>query len=129
MYYDVWDLIFAGEALETAQKVDRAPAGAKRARDGRVTIGRYTITTEVQPPKRIQARARVQCEIKEGGARAVLFELSRYLQIESVKLDAGQAVEFIQNPAVEGTQLSAARQRSGCGDAARAGASGAENRS
>jgi hypothetical protein len=43
--------------------------------------------------------------VKEGGARALLFELSRYLQIESVKLD-GQPVEFIHNPAVEGTQLS-----------------------
>ncbi len=104
LYYDVWTS-FSPVKPGTAQKVDRAPAGTKRARDGRVTIGRYTITTEVQPPKRIQARARVQCEIKEGGARAVLFELSRYLQIESVKLD-GQAVEFIQNPAVEGTQLS-----------------------
>ena len=35
----------------------------------------------------------------------MLFELSRFLKIESVKLD-GQPVEFIHNPAVEGTQLS-----------------------
>jgi hypothetical protein len=34
-----------------------------------------------------------------------LFELSRFLQVESVKLD-GEAIEFIHNPAVEGTQLS-----------------------
>jgi hypothetical protein len=34
----------------------------------------------------------------------LLFELSRFLQIESVTLD-GQPVEFIHNPAVEGTQL------------------------
>jgi hypothetical protein len=116
LYYDVWTS-FSFLNPGTAEKVDGTSAGtsvgtpagtsarAKRARDGRVTVRRYTITTEVQPPKRIQARARVQCEVKEGGPRAVLFELSRYLQMESVKLD-GQAAEFIQNPAVEGTQLS-----------------------
>ena len=35
----------------------------------------------------------------------MLFELSRFLQVESVKFD-GRDVEFIHNPAVEGTQLS-----------------------
>jgi hypothetical protein len=103
LYYDVWTS-FSPANPGAVQKRDEASDGTKRARD-RVSVRRYTITTEVQPPKRIQARARVQCEVKEGGPRAVLFELSRYLQMESVKLD-GQAVEFIQNPAVEGTQLS-----------------------
>jgi hypothetical protein len=59
----------------------------------------------VQPPKRIHARARVQFDVKQGGSRTLLFELSRFLQVESVTLD-GQPVEFIHNPAVEGTQLS-----------------------
>jgi hypothetical protein len=108
LYYDVWTS-FSFVNPGASQKGDGTPAGTsaetKRARDSRVTIRRYTITTEVQPPKRIQARARVQCEVKESGARVVLFELSRYLQMESVKLN-GQTVEFIQNPAVEGTQLS-----------------------
>ncbi len=104
LYYDVWTS-FSLVSPGTVLKGDGTPAGSRRARDSRVTIRRYTITTEVQPPKRIQARARVQGEVKEGGPRALLFELSRYLQIGSVKLD-GQAVEFIQNPAVEGTQLS-----------------------
>jgi hypothetical protein len=104
LYYDVWTSFSPGNP-GAAQKGDEASDGSKRGRDSRVSVRSYTITTEVQPPKRIQAQARVQCEVKEGGPRAVLFELSRYLQIESVKLD-GQAVEFIQNPAVEGTQLS-----------------------
>jgi len=123
LYYDVWTSFSAvnttsansgtaaakGDGTFTPGKTGapeetEAPEN-KRGRDSRVTVRRYTITTEVQPPKRIQARARVQCEVKEGGPRALVFELSRFLQIESVKLD-GQAVEFIQNPAVEGTQLS-----------------------
>jgi hypothetical protein len=47
----------------------------------------------------------MECEVKGGGARTLLFELSRHLQIESVHAD-GRAVEFIHNPALEGTQLS-----------------------
>jgi len=35
----------------------------------------------------------------------IVFELSRFLQVESVKLD-GEVVEFIHNPAVGSTQLS-----------------------
>lgn len=116
LYYDVWTAFSpmnstsanppSANSGTAAGKGDETPTPEnKRARDSRVTVRRYTITVEVQPPKRIQARARVQCEVKEGGPRALVFELSRFLQMESVKLD-GQAVEFIQNPAVEGTQLS-----------------------
>lgn len=112
LYYDVWTS-FSPENPGTAQRKGDGTAAPeetlarenKRARDSRITVRRYTISTEVQPPKRIQARARVECEVKEGGPRALVFELSRFLQMESVKLD-GQVVEFIQNPAVEGTQLS-----------------------
>ena len=32
-----------------------------------VRVRRYTITTEVQPPKQIHARARLQCDVTEGG--------------------------------------------------------------
>src|SRR5581483_2300276 len=35
----------------------------------------------------------------------LLFELSRFLKVESVKVN-GQPLEFIHNPALEGTQLS-----------------------
>jgi len=80
------------------------PSAEGTEHESGVVVRRYTITTEVRPPE-IHAKARLQCDVKEGGARALMFELSRYLQIESVKLD-GQPVEFIHNPAVEGTQLS-----------------------
>jgi hypothetical protein len=119
-YYDVWtsfSLVDPGATQAgttqggTAQsgtpprKRGEAPAPENaRAHESGIVVRRYTITTEVRPPE-IHARARLQCDVKESGARALLFELSRYLQIESVKLD-GQPVEFIHNPAVEGTQLS-----------------------
>ncbi len=96
-YYDVWTS-FSPVAAGTAQAKD------EKVREDWVSIRRYTITTEVKPPREIHARARLQLEVREGGSRVLLFELSRFLQIKSVKLD-GQAVEFIHNPAVEGTQL------------------------
>ena len=42
--------------------------------------------------------------VRNGGQRTLLFELSRYLKIDSVEAD-GRPVDFIQNPAIEGTQL------------------------
>src|SRR5581483_156924 len=42
---------------------------------------------------------------KQGGTRIVLFELSRYLQLKQVEYE-GKALEFIQNEAIEGSELS-----------------------
>ena len=104
LYYDVWTSFSTSDAWTS--KASREPASKDgKTREGRIEVRRYRITTEVQPPKQIHARARMQLEVLEGGPRMLLFELSRFLQVESVKLD-GQPVEFIHNPAVEGTQLS-----------------------
>jgi hypothetical protein len=110
LYYDVWT------AFSTKLK-SIVPKGMPATRDGdpaseggsapepKLDVRRYTIAVEVHPPKEIHARARVQFDVKRGGSRTLIFELSRFLQVESVKLE-GQPVEFIHNPAVEGTQLS-----------------------
>jgi hypothetical protein len=106
LYYDVWTSFSLGDAAASETSRDRTSASEnEKVREGRVEIRGYTITTEVQPPKQIHARARLQLDVRAGGSRTLLFELSRFLQVESVKLD-GQAVEFIHNLAVEGTQLS-----------------------
>jgi hypothetical protein len=105
-YYDVWTSFSAIAPGTGRNNVGSTSApGNPSPREDWIAAQRYTIRTEVQPPKRIHSQARVQLAVKEGGTRALLFELSRFLQIESVKLD-GKPVEFIHNPAVEGTQLS-----------------------
>ena len=103
-FYDVWTSFSTrDEGVPTAGR--GLPEAVKEAAHlGRVEVRSYAISTEVQPPKRIHARARVQLEVREGGPRTLLFELSRSLQVESVHLN-GEPVEFIHNPAVEGTQL------------------------
>jgi len=104
-YYDVWTSftpIAGGTAPADTQETTRLES--ERPRGDPVSIRRFTIRTEVQPPRQIRAQARLQLEVMDAGARALVFELSRFLQVENVTCD-GQPVEFIHNPAVEGTQL------------------------
>jgi len=104
-YYDVWTSFSPlQQRPHASQHATRQPQ-SEEVQEGRVAVRHFTITTDVLPPKQIHARARVECEVQQGGARTLLFELSRFLQVESVTLD-GRAIEFIHNPAVEGTQLS-----------------------
>ena len=105
-YYDVWTSFSptpGAMARQTESEHSEQEEGAS-AHNDRVALRSFAITTEVLPPKQIRAKAVVQCEVREGGARTLLFELSRFLQIESVQLN-GEPVEFIHNPALEGTQL------------------------
>lgn len=103
-YYDVW-AAFNGSAARGSHNAEGAsPRTGEKGHEGLIAVRQYTIHTEVLPPKQIHARATMECEARERGPRTVLFELSRFLQVASVKLD-GEAVEFIHNPALEGTQL------------------------
>lgn len=103
IYYDVWTS-FSPQPAGRATVGSTSAPGNPGPREDWIAARHFAIHTEVQPP-RIHSRARVELAVKEGGTRALLFELSRFLQVESVKLD-GHEVEFIHNPAVEGTQLS-----------------------
>jgi hypothetical protein len=101
MYYDVWTSFspITNGPNQLPSKTQDTESSTEP-----IAVHRYFITTEVEPPKQIQAHARLEVEIREGGTRMVLFELSRFLEVAGVKID-GRATEFIHNPAVEGTQL------------------------
>ena len=104
-YYDVWTSYSPVRATGVSEKAEgMLLMSADTEHGGQVELRKFTITTEVLPPKRIRAKAIVQCDVRESGGRALLFELSRFLQIESLKLDS-EPVEFIHNPALEGTEL------------------------
>ena len=105
-YYDVWTSFSPPQTSAAKAETGTAAQGpGEGARINRVALPHYSITAEVVPPKLLHARAVVECEVREGEVRTLLFELSRVLQMGSVALN-GQKVEFIQNPALEGTQLS-----------------------
>jgi len=89
-----------------------APAGTGRAAAAPlipdVSITGFRIRASVQPPTMLRASTEVNVRIRSGGERTLLLELSRYLKIAAVEAD-GRPVDFIQNPAIEGSQ----RQRQG----------------
>ena len=104
-YYDVWtSFSLPAPAAKPIRREHVEQEEGASARDDRVALRKFAITTEVLPPKQIRAKAVVQCEVRDSGPRALLFELSRFLQIESVQLN-GEPVEFIHNPALDGTEL------------------------
>lgn len=99
--YDVWTSFTVKSQPHSEQTADIAGAEDDQ---GDVEISNYKISTEIKPPTELDANAHMQMLVRRGGDRAALFELSRYLKIREVKAD-GHPVEFIQNPALEGTQL------------------------
>ena len=92
-FLDVWTSFAPNAAATTAQQ----------ARDD-LAITAYRIRASVQPPTELQAVTEADIQVRRGGQRAVLFELSRYLKVDDVNYD-GHALDFIQNPALEGSQL------------------------
>lgn len=98
-YYNMW--------TSFALKGNGAEATAERAsadKDDEVEIPSYKIRAEVKPPSTLNAETRLQMNVRRGGARTLFFELSRFLQVKQVEVD-GRPVGFINNPAIDGTQL------------------------
>ncbi len=85
-----------------------APSGARSAaadlRFDDVSIKSFRIQASVEPPTMLRASTELKVHVRSGGERTLLFELSRYLKIEAVEAD-DRPVDFIQNPAMEGTEL------------------------
>ncbi len=108
-YYDVWtsfSIDEAGQGTSASRGMTRAGGEGEPPpeRQDPVLVRRYTIDAKVNPPKWLDAEAQLQMEVRQGGERTLIFELSRFLQVERVEAD-GQPVEFIHNAAREGTQL------------------------
>jgi len=101
-YYDVWTSFSPAEANAQADAVN-ATVG-EGGKPDTIAVSHYKIRAQIKPPTQIDADALLQLEVRQGGQRAVLFELSRALQIKQVEAD-GQPVEFIHNQTIEGTQL------------------------
>jgi len=101
-HYDVWTSFSVDQPAGHASSLTGALSEA--AKPDTVKVSQYQIRTKVEPPTKLDADASLQLEVRQGGQRAVLFELSRFLQVKEVEAD-GQAVEFIHNQALEGTQL------------------------
>jgi hypothetical protein len=101
-YYDVWTSFSPKQAKPTAHigngVLEEGSAGDI------IDVSSYNIRTKVRPPTDIHAEATLHLNVRQGGNRALIFELSRFLEIQKVEAD-GHPVEFIHNPSAEGTRL------------------------
>jgi hypothetical protein len=94
LFFDIWTSFAPSSAGSAA-----APPPAADA-----SITSFRIRASVEPPTVLRASTEVTVRVRRGGERMLLFELSRYLKIDAVEAD-GRAIDFIQNPAIEGTEL------------------------
>ena len=104
-YYDLW-MSFVMRSLR--KQPDRGsrfhgPTGPAWTREA-LRVTKYTIKGLVTPPTDVSADATLDVEVRRGGSRILLFELSRYLRVSKVEMD-GTALEFLQNEAIEGSEL------------------------
>ncbi len=101
-YYDVWTSFSLGQPA--APTAEATAVLGEEARPEAVNVTQYKIRARVEPPTKLDAEASLQLDVRQGGQRAMFFELSRFLQIQKVEAN-GQPVEFIHNQALEGTEL------------------------
>lgn len=104
-YYDLWMSFPMRTARNEGLSTSRfhGPTGPAWTRDAfRTTI--YTINGAIDPSLGLSADTKLDGTVRQGGARVLMFELSRHLQVKSVEMD-GNPLEFIQNEAIEGSQL------------------------
>ena len=97
-YYDVWTSFSPKPPGTSSSSPDAAQA------EDFLRIESYKINAQVNPPTDLTVDALLNAKVHGSGDRTVLFELSRFLQVKQVEVN-GRPVEFINNPALEGTQL------------------------
>ena len=100
-YYDVWTSFAVPLPSARASSATRDPDETPNAE---FEITRFKIQTEVRPVKEFEAKATLEITARQRTRRALLFELSRMLEVRQVRAD-GKSVEFIHNQAVEGSHL------------------------
>jgi hypothetical protein len=105
IYYDLWMTFSMRSQRKTPLSNLRfeGPNGPAWTRDV-LSVSKYTISGKLDPLRELAAEATLEVEVKQSGARMVLFELSRYLQLKQVDAD-GQPLEYIQNEAIEGSEM------------------------
>src|SRR5579863_3831209 len=72
-YYDVWTSFSPVLARASRANVNHASPEGEMTHESRVSIRRYTLSTEVLPPKEIRTKAKLECDVKTSGSRTLFF--------------------------------------------------------
>jgi hypothetical protein len=106
-YYNIWTSFPARssrEQISSTSATVQTLAAAERSVDS-VHIERYSIRTRILPSRILQAETTLDLQTSEAGHRMLVFELSHFLNVKEVTLN-GRPLEFVQNEAIEGSELS-----------------------
>ncbi|ABF43276.1 peptidase M1, membrane alanine aminopeptidase [Candidatus Koribacter versatilis Ellin345] len=98
-YYDLW-MSFLSRHVREGKTDGVVPLRTADA----VHVDKFKIEAVIHPPKDLSGEALLDVSVRQGGPRMLFFELSHELKVKSVVL-GGAPIEFLQNEAIEGTQL------------------------
>ena len=111
VYYDSWTSFStnpvsseSGKNRASREEIPQTVPPEAGSREDLISVRSYVIDATVKPPKELDAEVKLHLDVEHGGSRCLVFELSHFLQIQTVEAN-GHEVEFIQNPPVEGTRL------------------------
>jgi peptidase M1-like protein len=95
VFYDSWN---AFPMRSVRQAVEKRPARPE------FDVSDYKLRNKLSPPTDLSAEAEVTLTPRITGQRTIIFELSRYLKLTEVRVN-GQPADFIQNDAIDGSDL------------------------
>jgi hypothetical protein len=98
-FYDLW-MSFPSRSVRDGKADGIAPL---RASDS-VHVEKCKIDATIHPPNNISAESELEVEVRQGGPRLLFFELSHELKLKTALL-SGEPLEWLQNEALEGSQL------------------------
>ena len=97
-YFDTWTSFPMRSVRQAAGEEDPATHASLDMSD-------YRLHVRIEPPTDLAAETEFTLIPRQSGQRTVVLELSRYLKLTEVRMN-GTPVEFIQNEAIDGSDLS-----------------------
>lgn len=111
-FYDQWTSFpmrsIREASSESSNALNKSSMAGNNPLESIVSIN-YSVRALVKPPTDLAAETTITLDVLRPGDRTLVFELSRYLKLSAVSLDGSSGsvpLEFIQNEAIEGSQLS-----------------------
>lgn len=97
VYYNIWTS-FPMRSTRDPQKATSTSAAPVHASD-------FRIHSKLSPPSNVEGEAETTLVSRRSGQRTIILQLSRQLKVTEARLE-GKPVQFIQNEAVRGSDLS-----------------------
>jgi len=102
-FFDLWTS-FAARSTRKARLSGATGTSLEKSIDAELNVAQYRIQAAIKLPHELSAEATMDLEVRNGGQRTLVFELSRFLQVDRIEAE-GHPLEFIHNPSQAGSQV------------------------